>query len=372
MKLTRTFSTPLALGVLVATLAWAAPEDQQYFTDFQGLDAEDPAEFSIGPADFTNGDAFSVGVPVLYHGDDRAWVVGPGKTARIDFQVPMGVVELRAVGLDGAEVHAVGDIDQISTVDVTGDDISDPQQALRYTGEIEAIVFTNTSEAVDEGQYDVYGASLDDLGFTPFDVAGRCTGEQLKAGAGFCKRELSCWSKYVKKPEKDAGGTKRDSCIEKALKGLRKAHEKAIAKAEGDGGSCPLDDALDDFVDEAFLDRLAALRDAQLLLGWDPETAGKDENKLRSKLMKDVGKLCTTAMKLESKSAMDDDPDKAAAKRGKARDKFESKAGKNIAKGAKKGVEDPGFDPEEMGDQVDDLVDAFRDLTTGPGGAEDI
>ena len=52
---------------------------------------------------------------------------------------------------------------------------------------------------------------------TAMAAAGRCTGEQLKAAANFCKRELACWSKWVKKPDADPEGLKRDACVAKAV-----------------------------------------------------------------------------------------------------------------------------------------------------------
>ena len=267
-------ATSIAISLLFAAPgALADAADQQFFTDFQDLDEEDPNDFDLGPAHFAGGDEFNVDVPELYNGDERAWILGPDRMATIEFDVPMGVVELRAVGLDGATVRAVG----ISTKDVTGTDIADPGQLLIFTGEIDAIEFTNTSLLPDTGDWDLYGASIDDIGFTPFDVTARCGGEQLKAGASFCKAELACWSKYVKKPSKDPAQSKRQACGDKARIKLEKAHAKAIAKAEADGGTCPLVDPVDDFIDASFLIPLASLRDDQVLVFWDPDTAGKDE-----------------------------------------------------------------------------------------------
>ena len=113
--------------------------------------------------------------------------------------------------------------------------------------------------------------------------------------------------------------------------------------------------------------RLGYLRSDEILMDWDPETASKDENKLRSKLMKDAGKFCGLGMKAESRDATSDEP-KADAKRGKARSKFESKGDKTIAKGEKKGFEDPGLDVGAMADDVDEIVDAFKELTAGMEG----
>jgi hypothetical protein len=360
MRLACASSIALSLW-LAASGAAADPADQQFFTDFQGMDAEDPSDFGLGPAHFTGGDAFDVGVPELANGDDRAWILGPGKMARIDFDVPVGVVELRAVGLDGATVRAVG----ITTVDVTGTDIADPGQGLIFSGEIDAIEFTNTSELTDTGDWDLYGASIDDIGFTLFDVTARCAGEQLQAAASFCKAELSCWSKYVKKPSKDPGQSKRQACSDKAHDRLEKKHAKAIARAVDDGGECALVDDVDTFIDASFLTPMAALRDDHVLAGWDPDTAGKQENKTRSKLLKAAASLCGSAFKTESRNAMGDDDAGAAEKRQKARDKFESKAGKTIAKGMKKGFDDPGFDVPSMGDDVEALVDDFAILCEG-------
>jgi hypothetical protein len=360
MRLACASSIALSL-LLAASGALADPADQQFFTDFQDMDAEDPSDFALGPAHFTGGDAFDVGVAQLANGDDRAWILGPGRTARIEFDFPVAVVELRAVGLDGATVRAVG----ISTVDMTGTDIADPAQELIFTGEIDAIEFANTSELPDTGDWDLYGASIDDIGFTLFDVTARCAGEQLKAAASYCKAELSCWSKYVKKPSKDPGQLKRQDCSDKARSRLENAHAKAIAKAEADGGTCPLVDDVNDFIDASFLDRLDSLRNDEVLVSWDPDTAGKEENKTRSKLLKGAAMLCRGGLKAESKNAMGDDDAKAAEQRQKARDKFESRANKAIAKGEKKGFGDPGFDVPQMRDDVDALVDDFTTLTDG-------
>lgn len=352
--------------LLAAPAALADPEDQEYFTDFQGLDAEDPASFAIGPAQFTGGDAFDAGdVPALYHEDDRAWVLGPGKTLRIDFDVPMSTVEFRAVGLDGAIVRAEGKVKQEPPAeDVSGSDISSPLQAIRFTGQIDAIELENTSNEPDEGDYASYGASLDQLGFTPLDVAARCAAEQLKAAGKFCSKQQACWSKYVKKPVKDPGGVKRDVCLDKALAKLDNRQQKSIDKALSDGGSCSFDAGTASFVDASFLTPLAALRDGEILFGWDPDTAGPEEAKVRSKLLKLTGKLCASGLKTEAKDAKSDDPAAAENKRARAREKFTAKVGKTVAKGVAKGFPDPGFDADAMADAVDAIVDDFDALVT--------
>lgn len=353
-------------ALLLAAPAGAAPEDQDVFTDFQGLDAEDPADFTIGAAHFTGGDAFDVGdVPALYHGDDRAWVVGPGGTLRIEFEVPMSAVEFRAVGLDGAIVTAEGKVKQDPPAeDVSGDAISSPLQAVRFTGQIDAIELENTSTEPDEGDYASYGASLDQLGFTPLDVAAQCAAEQLKAAGRFCSKELSCWSRYVKKPEKDPGAVKRETCRAKALDRFDAAQEKAVAKALSDGGSCSFDEDVASFVDASFLTPIDALLDDEILFGWDPDTADKTEAGVRSKLVKQAAKLCGSGMKTEAKDAKSDDPETAAGKRINARNKFTGKVGRTVAKGVVKGFPDPGFDAEAMADDVDALLDDFDALVT--------
>jgi hypothetical protein len=75
--------------------------------------------------------------------------------------------------------------------------------------------------------------------------------------------------------------------------------------------------------------------------------------------------LCGGGLKAESKNAMGDNDAKAAEKRQKARDKFEVKANKTIAKGEQKGFGDPGFDVPQMIVDVDVLVDDFKMRTDG-------
>lgn len=362
------FFVLLASLLLAPAAALADPEDQEFFTDFQDLDAEDPGSFSIGPAQFTGGDEFDAGaVPALYHGDDRAWILGPGKTMRIEFDVPMSVVEFRAVGLDGAIVRAEGKVKQDPPAkNVSGSSISSPLQKVRFTGQIDAIELENTSTEPDEGDWAAYGASLDHLGFSLLDVVARCASEQLKAASKFCSKEMGCWSKYVKKPEKDPGAVKREACRDKALATFTSKQQKAIDKAISDGGSCAFTDDVASFVDGSFLTPLAALRDDEILFGWDPDTADKNEAKVRSALVKQAGKLCGTGLKVEAKDATSDDPTVAEGKRAKARDKFTAKVDKTVAKGAAKGFPDPGFDSEAMILDVDAIVDDYDAMVTPP------
>ena len=100
-------ATSIAMSLLLAaTGALADAADQQFFTDFQDLDEEDPNDFDLGPAHFMGADEFDVGdVSELYNGDDRAWILGPGKMATIEFDVP--ITNRSAYGLTWAGIQSV-------------------------------------------------------------------------------------------------------------------------------------------------------------------------------------------------------------------------------------------------------------------------
>lgn len=165
------YSIPVFM--LFSANAYGLPIDQTYFTDFsqQAGGGADPADFTFGPANFTGGEVFFAGVPGLYITPPNAWVVGPGGTLDIAFLKPMKRVELFAIGLDGAELRVLGTVDQDNIVDVAGSDIRNTS-VLAFTGRITGLQLVNTSVLPNVGKFDVYGASIDNLGFSPVPEPG--------------------------------------------------------------------------------------------------------------------------------------------------------------------------------------------------------
>lgn len=175
-----------AEGYQVAKVEVGGAEVASTFsTDFSDLaEAEvDPADFQLGKARFTGGVSFFEGVQTLYSSPGNAWVADIGGTLRIDFDEAVSAVSFRAIGLDGATVSAIGQVDQPSrAIDVSGEDIRTTEE-ISFSGLITGLELVNTSTGpdpedeisseriADEPTVEVnplatYGAALDDLSYT--------------------------------------------------------------------------------------------------------------------------------------------------------------------------------------------------------------
>ncbi len=341
-----------ALLVVGPAVVSAAPEDQDFFVDFQGLDAEDPMSFSIDgvPAAFTGGDAFFTGVGELYFGDNRAWAINPGETHRVDFDVPMRRVEVYAVGLDGATLTAVGSGVSNPARDATGSDISDPSQLFVFTGEIDAIVLANTSMNAAAG-FDA-GASIDNLGFSPVNLVERCAFDQKKAVANYCRSYARCEIRLARTPMRDPMLENFANCTDRAESMLRTAYDRAQERAANGGATCLLDELFDDVFASVFRDPLDSVYD-DARVNFDPDTALRVERRLRGSLIFQASLMCRAELRAEANL----EGQRLTNRRDAARDRFDFRTQRRIRQAGRKGFEEPSIDLEGMGDGVSGFAD---------------
>ncbi len=188
----------------------------------------------------------------------------------------------------------------------------------------------------------------------------RCAAEQMKRGAEFGNAAFRCWRSYVKNPAKDPAQDWLNACLAKHESKLASSHDKAIQKALRRGQSCRLEDPVPDFLDAAFLQPMQGIRD-DILGGWMPGQAGPHENKLRAAILAAAAKLCAKRLQADSGHAGKPKLERLEARRKKAREQFEAQVAKALQKAAKKGVPDPGMDPQMIGDKVEQMADAFAE-----------
>lgn len=151
-----------------------------FSTDFSDLAKAqiNPNDFQLGKAKFTSETAVFEGVSTLHSSAGNAWVTDAGGSLRVNFDEAVAAVSFRAVGLDGATVKVIGQVDQESnTVDVTGEDIRLTDE-LSFSGLITALELVNTSTGanpdekisdapkIDGNPLASFGAALDDLRYT--------------------------------------------------------------------------------------------------------------------------------------------------------------------------------------------------------------
>jgi T5SS/PEP-CTERM-associated repeat protein len=274
---------------------------------------------------------------------------GPGEADRIDAQ---GSFELDggAVGLDfvGGFLPQAGD----EVVLGSGASLSLGSPALSYRGAAPGLSF----EVVAEGGELVFRALSDGAGF------GACQASQLKAFAKLCRKRFACEAGFAKRAAKDPTGTKRDACLAKAGARFAKSYDKALAKASSKGESCGLLAPAAEAGDAVALpaDALAA----GLLDGWTPG-ADRDDDVLRAALLGRVGSLCTSLLSVEGKQVRKRDSAREDAARGKSLQKFESRAGKALAKAAAKGVVYSGPDAAALAEATDALATDATSATAG-------
>ena len=107
-----------------------------------------------------------MGFPPLYFTNPNAWVIGPqGGTLTIKFRQTVTDLSFWAIGLDGATVTVLGNVNEPNVVDVSGMDIKNTAQ-LTFTGQISGVILQNTSVLPNVQNFAVYGASIDDIQFT--------------------------------------------------------------------------------------------------------------------------------------------------------------------------------------------------------------
>jgi hypothetical protein len=159
---------------LFAAPAVAAPQDLDFFTDFEDIDpntnAGDIITVGVSPetADL-GGDAFAgvVGDFSLYFSGIRAWMVLPGGTGTINFETLAVQVEFFATAHPSAGsttvITAFDEFDAVIGAPVT----LNPGagfQLVSFTGEIDHIDVVNNDGSQMNG--------IDDFGFTPVPEAG--------------------------------------------------------------------------------------------------------------------------------------------------------------------------------------------------------
>ena len=157
------------ISLLMIAPAGAATFSTNFSPEANG--GADPNSFTVGPSSFTANDPNSVGAsffvmtPPLYFTNPNAWVIGPQGTLTIDFNRTVTDLSFWAIGLDGATVTVLGNVNEPNVVDVSGMDIKNTAQ-LNFTGQITGLVLQNTSGAPNIGNFAAYGASIDDISFT--------------------------------------------------------------------------------------------------------------------------------------------------------------------------------------------------------------
>ena len=156
-----TLAGALAIVIAAVSSAWAEPQDQDFFTTFEGIDSED---FSVGNAagmaQFTGGFSGVAGILHLYHSGAYGWMVRPNETGSIAFSPNAADVEFyarRHNPSSGTSVlTALNDAGGV----IATHTITQPSDwdLVKFTGSIDRITFRNNDP--------VRMNSIDDFGFT--------------------------------------------------------------------------------------------------------------------------------------------------------------------------------------------------------------
>ena len=191
---------------------------------------------------------------------------------------------------------------------------------------------------------------------------GGCQAGQLKALGTLCKQVFACESKRAKKPTKDADASGKEACLLKANAKFDGAWGKTSTKAAKKGDVCGIDDTTPAADVAARLVRDPAMELViAILTGWDETAANKDDDKLRSSLLKEAGGFCSKLLSADSKQMKKRSDAKRDKAREKARTKFEGKVQKAIQKASGKGVDYTGPEPATLADDTEAVV---ADATT--------
>lgn len=149
------------------TQGFAAPQDQDVFTDFESINTSVGESFDLGtsPTSATlDGDGFSgvAGIGELYFSGIRAWMINPGGTGTVDFETNASTVEFWTrlrTGANGSSVYTAYD-DANQVIDSVTIDTPGPFQLLSFTGSIDRLEIVNN--ATGNGQMN----SIDDFGYS--------------------------------------------------------------------------------------------------------------------------------------------------------------------------------------------------------------
>lgn len=189
------------LSILILALSAAAAQaadhgDEQYTTDFEGVNTQRGESFEIGEGDATatfGGQAFSgsLGDPAFYHSGQFAWMVDDDGTGTIELATPASSVTFFAraadpqsddgggggpYGTDGMS----GNETVLTALDADGATIdevtitSESFQEIHFSGGVARIEVVNRGADVN---------SIDDFGFTPAGMDGGMAINKGHAGA---------------------------------------------------------------------------------------------------------------------------------------------------------------------------------------------
>jgi hypothetical protein len=200
------------------------------------------------------------------------------------------------------------------------------------------------------------------------DALARCQSSQLKALSRLCRDQLSCASKFVSRPDRDPQGDKWTACLEKAESRFTRAFDKTRIEAAKQLAVCGLDDSA-----SAVVGSIESQSDAitqGVLAGFDPngfdrsDPVQREDARLRAALLRESGRLCQKALAAESRHAKRPDAARRDARRQKARESFDARSAKALARALARGVGYAGTDLTSLGNQSDSLVDDWVAATT--------
>jgi len=77
-------------------LLWGLPQDQQVFSNLEGISGSFTLGTTPNTAQFTGGNVQFLGISRLYHSGTRSWMIANGVTGTITFETPASVVEFYA------------------------------------------------------------------------------------------------------------------------------------------------------------------------------------------------------------------------------------------------------------------------------------
>jgi hypothetical protein len=200
------------------------------------------------------------------------------------------------------------------------------------------------------------------------DALALCQSTQLKALSRLSRDQLSCAAKFISRPDRDPGGAKWAACLQKAEDRFTRLYDKARSKAAGDLAVCALDDSASAVVADAESEADAAYQG--VAAGFDPsgfdpkDRVQREDARLRAALLRESGRLFQKGLAAESRHATKPDAEKRDAKRQKARDSFDNRSGKALARALDRGVGYAGTDAASLGDQCESLVDDWVSTTT--------
>ncbi len=152
------------VAVLPLSISSGVPQDQDVFTDFEGITSTD---FTIGTAPedahFTGGSSAFLGILELYHSGSFGWMVDPGQTGLIEFQTNAIEVEFyartRSLATQPSVLTAFNDAG--SPIDNAVLNAVDGWQLIKFTGSIDHITYQNQDltqmNAIDDFGYTVPG-----------------------------------------------------------------------------------------------------------------------------------------------------------------------------------------------------------------------